>query len=107
MLRALAYAVVKAFPIIPCDLCGSQENLQRQQIKAMLSDWNRRFPGRIETMFRALCNVVPSHLADAKLHDFAGIVATGVADADGDTVFDEPEFPGAAGGFPLRVVGAG
>jgi tRNA 2-thiocytidine biosynthesis protein TtcA len=102
-----AYAVVKAFPIIPCDLCGSQENLQRQQIKAMLSDWNRRFPGRIETMFRALCNVVPSHLADPKLHDFAGIVATGVADADGDTVFDEPEFPGAAGVFPLRVVEAG
>ncbi len=107
MLRALAYAVVKEFPIIPCDLCGSQENLQRQQIKAMLSDWNRRFPGRIETMFRALCNVVPSHLADPKLHDFAGIVATGVADADGDTVFDEPEFAGVAGGFPLRVVGAG
>ena len=70
MLRPLAYAVVKEFPIIPCDLCGSQENLQRQQIKAMLSDWNRRFPGRIETMFRALCNVVPSHLADPKLHDF-------------------------------------
>ena len=102
-----AYAVVKEFPIIPCDLCGSQENLQRQQIKAMLSDWNRRFPGRIETMFRALCNVVPSHLADPKLHDFAGIVATGVADADGDTVFDEPEFAGAPGVFPLRVVEAG
>ncbi len=102
-----AYAVVKQFPIIPCDLCGSQENLQRQQIKAMLSDWNRRFPGRIETMFRALCNVVPSHLADPKLHDFAGIVATGVADPDGDTVFDAPEFPGAAGVFPLRVVEAG
>ena len=97
----------KEFANIPCDLCGSQENLQRQQIKAMLSDWNRRFPGRIETMFRALCNVVPSHLADPKLHDFAGIVATGVADADGDTVFDEPEFAGAPGVFPLRVVEAG
>ena len=94
MLRSLAYATEKAFPIITCDLCGSQKNLQRQQIKAMLSDWNRRFPGRIETMFRALCNVVPSHLADPKLHDFAGIVATGVADADGDTVFDETDQSG-------------
>jgi tRNA 2-thiocytidine biosynthesis protein TtcA len=87
-----AYAEVKAFPIIPCDLCGSQENLQRHQIKLMLADWNRRFPGRIETMFRSLRNVVPSHLADPTLYDFANLEPSGVPDEDGDTVFDTPEI---------------
>jgi tRNA 2-thiocytidine biosynthesis protein TtcA len=57
---------IQNFPIIPCDLCGSQENLQRQQVKQMLNDWERRFPGRIESMFQALGNVVPSHLLDPK-----------------------------------------
>jgi len=87
-----AYAEVKEFPIIPCDLCGSQENLQRHQIKLMLADWNRRFPGRIETMFRSLRNVVPSHLADPTLYDFANLEPSGVPDEDGDTVFDTPEI---------------
>ncbi|EAR60941.1 tRNA 2-thiocytidine(32) synthetase TtcA [Neptuniibacter caesariensis] len=68
-----AFAELKGFPIIPCNLCGSQENLQRQVIKEMLQDWDRRFPGRIETMFRSLQHVVPSHLADTALFDFKGL----------------------------------
>ena len=67
------YAGMKEFPIIPCNLCGSQENLQRSTIKEMMQDWDKRFPGRIETMFRALCNVIPSHLADEKLFDFKSL----------------------------------
>ncbi len=84
-----SYADLKTFPIIPCDLCGSQDNLQRQQVKLMLRDWDKKFPGRIENIFRALSNVAPSHLLDRKLHDFANLRATGVADNDGDKVFDE------------------
>jgi tRNA 2-thiocytidine biosynthesis protein TtcA len=67
------YARIRAFPIIPCNLCGSQENLQRQAMKAMLKEWEKRHPGRIETLFTALQNVAPSQLADAKLFDFAGL----------------------------------
>jgi tRNA 2-thiocytidine biosynthesis protein TtcA len=66
-----AYARLRAFPIIPCDLCGSQEQLQRKQVKAMLRDWERRHPGRVESIFTALGNVAPSHLLDRRLHDFA------------------------------------
>jgi tRNA 2-thiocytidine biosynthesis protein TtcA len=98
-----AYAEVKAFPIIPCDLCGSQENLQRHQIKLMLADWNRRFPGRIETMFRSLRNVVPSHLADPTLYDFANLEPTGTPDEDGDTVFDTPDIS-RPDSIPLTLV---
>jgi len=65
-----AYARLRAFPIIPCDLCGSQELLQRKQVKAMLRDWERREPGRVESIFTALANVAPSHLLDRQLHDF-------------------------------------
>jgi len=68
-----AYAQLKGFPIIPCNLCGSQENLQRQVIKEMLQSWDKLYPGRIETMFRSLCNVVPSHLADPALFDFKNL----------------------------------
>lgn len=64
------YAALQAYPIIPCNLCGTQENLQRQVIKEMLQSWDRQHPGRIESMFRALCNVEPSHLADPELFDF-------------------------------------
>jgi len=64
------YAYYKSFPIIPCNLCGSQDNLQRQSVKLMLQDWDRKFPGRLENMLRSLQNVVPSHLADPKLYDF-------------------------------------
>ncbi len=67
------YAELRGFPIIPCNLCGSQENLQRQVIKEMLQSWDKTHPGRIETMFRSLCNVVPSHLADAELFDFKNL----------------------------------
>jgi len=72
-----AYAELRAFPIIPCDLCGSQEQLQRKQVKALLRDWERKHPGRLETIFGALTNVAPSHLLDRSLFDFARIEATG------------------------------
>ena len=88
-----AWAQVRAFPIIPCNLCGSQPNLQRQQVKQMLLDWDKRFPGRIETMFRSLANVVPSHLLDARLFDFRHLAAGGEPDPDGDRAFDAEEFP--------------
>ncbi len=65
------FAALRQYPIIPCNLCGSQENLQRQVVKEMLQQWDRQHPGRIETMFRAMCNVEPSHLADTRLYDFA------------------------------------
>jgi len=68
-----AYAALKAFPIIPCNLCGSQENLQRQVIKTMLQDWEQASPGRTEIMFRALQNIAPSQLADRELFDFANL----------------------------------
>jgi tRNA 2-thiocytidine biosynthesis protein TtcA len=86
------YSQAVEFPIIPCNLCGSQENLQRQNIKAMLQDWNRRFPGRIESMFRALQNVAPSHLIDSNLHDFKSITTQDGPVEDGDIGFDEPSF---------------
>jgi tRNA 2-thiocytidine biosynthesis protein TtcA len=69
------YAEMQGFPIMPCNLCGSQENLQRKAVKAMLVDWERKHPGRAETMFRAISNVMPSQLADTKLFDFAALDA--------------------------------
>ena len=66
-----AYARTRAFPLIPCNLCGSQQNLQRQAMKEMLRDWERRHPGRVETIFTALQNIAPSQLADRSLFDFA------------------------------------
>jgi tRNA 2-thiocytidine biosynthesis protein TtcA len=72
-----AYAQLRAFPIIPCDLCGSQDQLQRKQAKAMLRDWEKKHPGRLETIFGALTNVAPSHLLDRSLFDFANLSATG------------------------------
>ncbi|GAA3530002.1 tRNA 2-thiocytidine(32) synthetase TtcA [Zobellella aerophila] len=87
------YAEAKAFPIIPCNLCGSQENLQRKAIKTMLQDWDKRFPGRIESMFRSLQNIVPSHLLDHQLFDFKTIDShSGVIDG-GDIAFDTPALP--------------
>jgi tRNA 2-thiocytidine biosynthesis protein TtcA len=71
------YATQRAFPIIPCNLCGSQENLQRKQARRMLDAWEREHPGRSETIFRALCNVAPSQLADPKLFDFAALGSRG------------------------------
>jgi tRNA 2-thiocytidine biosynthesis protein TtcA len=84
-----AYAAVRDFPIIPCTLCGSQENMQRKIVKDMLQAWDRKQPGRLDNMLRALANVVPSHLADRDLFDFATLAAEGTARADGDIAFDD------------------
>ena len=86
------YAADRAFPIIPCDLCGSQENLQRKQVGQMLREWEKKFPGRLETIFNALQHVTPTHLLDRKLHDFAAIEASGRPEADGDRAFDPEDF---------------
>jgi len=83
------YAEVKRFPIIPCNLCGSQENLKRQEVKRMLAEWDKRFPGRVENTFNALARVVPSHLMDGRLFDFAGLRAGGGPRPDGDIAFDD------------------
>ncbi|MBA6338961.1 tRNA 2-thiocytidine(32) synthetase TtcA [Colwellia sp. BRX8-7] len=85
----IQYAQLKAFPIIPCNLCGSQPNLQRQNIKKMLQDWNVNHPGRIESMFTAIRNVVPSHLCDSELFDFKGINADSGIINGGDIAFDD------------------
>jgi len=101
VIRPLAYvaekdlvrwAEHKAFPIIPCTLCGSQENLQRKQVGAMLREWEKKYPGRVENMFSALQNIVPSHLMDGSLYGFKDLRATGVASEDGDRAFDAEEF---------------
>jgi tRNA 2-thiocytidine biosynthesis protein TtcA len=83
-----AYAEVKQFPIIPCDLCGSQPSLQRKQVKQMLREWERRHPGRVDSMFRALSNLVPSHLMDRHAFDFAAVRATAALSGEGDKAFD-------------------
>lgn len=101
VIRPLAYveerdlerwAEVQNFPIIPCSLCGSQENLQRQQMKQMIREWEKKHPNRVHNMFNALSTVVPSHLMDRTLFPFADITATGEALADGDTAFDRESF---------------
>jgi len=98
VIRPLAYvkesdlarhAREKAFPIIPCNLCGSQDNLKRKEVKRMLLEWERRYPGRVENTFNALSRVTPSHLMDAGLFDFKGLRATGAPRPDGDIAFDE------------------
>ncbi len=105
VIRPLAYvaekdlvrwAAYRQFPIIPCTLCGSQDGLQRQVVGEMLREWEKKFPGRIENMFAALQNVVPSHLLDPSKFDFKNLVATGEAFEDGDTAFDREEFPAQA-----------
>lgn len=97
VIRPLAYCAEKdiasyarhmGFPIIPCDLCGSQENLQRRKIKTMLQDWEREFPGRIDKIFRSLQNVVPSHLADSALFDFRSLAMMQNSE---DLLFDDDE----------------
>ncbi len=100
VIRPLAYvaetdlerwAAHRQFPIIPCTLCGSQDNLQRVQVKAMIRDWERQYPGRIDNMLHAMAHVVPSHLMDRNLYPFGTIQATGVADPGGDKAFDDDE----------------
>lgn len=99
VIRPLAYCAEKdiarysehmLFPIIPCNLCGSQENLQRKVIKQMLQQWDKQYPGRIENMARALQSVTPSHLADNNLFDFAGLQTQDMPYQDGDVAFDQP-----------------
>ncbi len=114
VIRPLAYVAEKdivrwathrAFPIIPCTLCGSQENLQRKQVSAMLQEWEKKHPGRLENMFSALQNVVPSHLADGTHYDFKGLQVTGVPSEDGDTAFDTESFDTPAVALPgLQIV---
>jgi tRNA 2-thiocytidine biosynthesis protein TtcA len=98
------WAAHRQFPIIPCTLCGSQANLQRQQVARMLQDWEKQHPGRIESMFTALQNVVPSHLMDGTRHDFKGLKVTGVPDEGGDKAFDAETFAAPAALPALQVV---
>jgi tRNA 2-thiocytidine biosynthesis protein TtcA len=98
VIRPLAYvaetdlerwAAHRRFPIIPCTLCGSQDNLQRVQVKAMLREWERQYPGRSDNMLRALAHVVPSHLMDRNLHPFGALQPSGRPEPEGDIAFDE------------------
>lgn len=101
VIRPLAYvaevdlerwAAHRQFPIIPCTLCGSQDKLQRVQIKEMLRDWDKRFPGRIDNLFTAMGNIVPSHMMDRNLYPFTTLKTTGVPDPGGDLAFDDDEL---------------
>jgi len=83
------YAEVKQFPIIPCNLCGSQENLQRKHIKQLMRDWEKQHPGRVDNIFSALSTVVPSHLMDKDLFNFRDLTLTGDAVPNGDIAFDD------------------
>jgi tRNA 2-thiocytidine biosynthesis protein TtcA len=112
VIRPLAYvaesdlqrwATHRQFPIIPCTLCGSQSNLQRVQVKQMIHDWERQYPGRIDNMFNAMAAVTPSHLMDRNLYPFAGLQTTGVADAGGDIAFDEEPCSPAPGPLQIRL----
>jgi tRNA 2-thiocytidine biosynthesis protein TtcA len=114
VIRPLAYvaegdlerwAAHRAFPIIPCTLCGSQDGLQRVQIKKMIYEWERQYPGRIDNMFTAMGRIVPSHMMDRNLYPFTTLKATGQPDAQGDIAFDdEPCAPvtGPAVESPLQ-----
>jgi tRNA 2-thiocytidine biosynthesis protein TtcA len=91
------YAELRQFPLIPCTLCGSQENLQRKQVSLMLREWERKHPGRLDSIFNALGKVEPSHLLDRTLQDFAAIRATGHEEPNGDIAFDvDPVLEAAA-----------
>ncbi|MBL8342704.1 MAG: tRNA 2-thiocytidine(32) synthetase TtcA [Rubrivivax sp.] len=105
------FAEVRRFPIIPCTLCGSQDNLQRVQVKKMLREWERHYPGRSDNMLRAMAHVTPSHLLDRNLHPFTSLQPTGVPDARGDVAFDgddpcAPPDPAAARPVALPKVGS-
>ncbi|MBC7939130.1 MAG: tRNA 2-thiocytidine(32) synthetase TtcA [Chitinophagaceae bacterium] len=106
VIRPLAYvaetdlarwAAHRQFPIIPCTLCGSQDNLQRVQVGTMIHDWERQYPGRIDNLLHAMAHVTPSHLMDRNLYPFATLQTTGTASPDGDKAFDdEPCAPPVA-----------
>jgi len=113
VIRPLAYvaeadlvrwAGYRAFPIIPCNLCGSQTHLQRVKVGQMLRDWEREQPGRIDRIFRAMGDVVPSHLMDRNLYPFTSLQPTGAVNAEGDRAFDEDE-PGGCGAPGVRPIG--
>ena len=115
VIRPLAYvreddlarwAEHRGFPIIPCTLCGSQEHLQRKQVAAMLRDWEKRFPGRLDSMFGALGNIVPSHLLDRQAYGFADLQPHGLADPDGDKAFDSPFDAGIDTGLDVAPASA-
>ncbi len=112
VIRPLAYCSEKdiarfargmEYPIIPCNLCGSQANLQRQRIREMMEDWDRRYPGRSESVFTAMQNILPSHLADNAQFDFRGLTLATPLE-EGDIAFDPPEMP-ASGGMPIAIAG--
>jgi len=112
VIRPLAYvaetdlekwAAHRQFPIIPCTLCGSQDNLQRVQVKKMIREWEKQYPGRIDNMFTAMGNIVPSHMMDRNLYPFTTIQATGVADAGGDIAFDDEPCAPPASAIRLHV----
>ena len=94
------YAKLRAFPIIPCNLCGSQDNLQRQVVKNMLQEWEKKFPGRLETMFASLQRISPSHLLDPRQFDFANLKTQPKAYKDGDIAFDDEDFSARLIQFP-------
>ncbi|MDS1140272.1 tRNA 2-thiocytidine(32) synthetase TtcA [Pusillimonas sp. SM2304] len=96
----IAYAQLKQFPIIPCNLCGSQENLKRKEVGRMIAEWDKHFPGRSWNVFGALSRVVPTHLMDKDLFDFAGLAATGQPDDNGDKAFDEDPLEPPMGLYP-------
>ena len=85
----IRYADLMQFPVIPCNLCGSQQHLQRKQVTAMLREWERRHPGRGDSIYNALAKVVPSHLMDRQLFDFSAVRATGTPLPEGDLAFDD------------------
>ncbi|HRF72427.1 MAG TPA: tRNA 2-thiocytidine(32) synthetase TtcA [Accumulibacter sp.] len=113
VIRPLAYCSEKAiarfargmaYPIIPCNLCGSQDNLQRQKIREMMADWDRRFPGRTEVVFSALQKIVPSHLADQALFDFKSLHPGGdLARIDGGDSIVDRRPPHASWSFPATI----
>jgi tRNA 2-thiocytidine biosynthesis protein TtcA len=98
------FAADRAFPIIPCNLCGSQPNLQRQAVKEMLREWDRKFPGRVENIFRAMQNVVPSHLADSALFEFGTLRTQPAPYPGGDVAFDGEPYGDTDPRLALRVV---
>jgi len=99
------YAAAMAFPIIPCNLCGSQENLQRRQVSGMLRDWEKKYPGRIESIFNAMSDVVPTHLLDRALQDFSAVRASGEPVPGGDIAFDDdPCVPSSAQALRIHTL---
>ncbi len=112
VIRPLAYvaetdlerwAEHRQFPIIPCTLCGNQENLQRVQMKKMLREWERQYPGRLDNIFTAMGNITLSHLMDRKHYPFTSLKTTGVVNPEGDRAFDEDEDCASPAAQPIRI----